>query len=48
MTVDDVVSEYDVCLDRVDHGDVVCHVVCAFCAVSSGRRHSSYVDKYGE
>jgi hypothetical protein len=28
------------------HGDVVCHVVCAFYAVSSGRRHSSYVDKY--
>jgi len=28
------------------HGDVVCHVVCAFCAVSSGRRHSSYVDEY--
>jgi hypothetical protein len=21
-------------------------VVCAFCAVSSGRRHLSYVDKY--
>jgi hypothetical protein len=30
------------------HGDVVCHVVCAFCLVSSGPRHSSYVDKYGE
>ena len=28
------------------HGDVVCHVVCAFCAVLSGLRHSSYVDKY--
>jgi hypothetical protein len=28
------------------HGDVVCHVVCAFCAVLSGRRHLSYVDKY--
>jgi hypothetical protein len=27
------------------HGDGVC-VVCAFCAVSSGCRHSSYVDKY--
>ena len=28
------------------HGDVVCRVVCAFCAVSSGRCHSLYVDKY--
>ncbi len=29
------------------HGDVVCHVVCAFCAVLSGSCHLSYVDKYG-
>ena len=28
------------------YGDVVCHVVCAFCAISSGRHFSSYVDKY--
>jgi len=28
------------------HGDGVCHVVCAFCAVSSGLHHSWYVDKY--
>jgi hypothetical protein len=28
------------------HGDGVCLLFCAFCAVSSGRRHSSYVDKY--
>ena len=28
------------------HDDVVCRVVFAFCVVSSGRPHSSYVDKY--
>ncbi len=28
------------------HGDGVCMVVCAFCAVSSGRRHSLYEDEY--
>jgi hypothetical protein len=28
------------------YGDVVCHVVCAFCAVSSGPHLSSYVGKF--
>jgi hypothetical protein len=28
------------------HGDGVCLLFVLFCAVSSDRRHSSYVDKY--
>jgi hypothetical protein len=28
------------------HGDGVCNLVCAFCAVSSGRHHASCVDEY--
>jgi len=31
---------------RHHHGDGVCHAVCAFSVVSSGRCRSSYVDKY--
>ena len=30
------------------YGAVVCHIVCAFCVVSSGPCHLSNVDKYGE
>jgi hypothetical protein len=30
---------------RLHHGGGVC-LVFAFCAVSSGRRHSSYLDEY--
>ena len=29
------------------HGDVVCHVVCAFCAFSYGHHHTLYIDKFG-
>jgi hypothetical protein len=28
------------------HGDGICSVVCAFCAVLSVRHHSLYEDKY--